>query len=66
MRKVLRIGSEKKAKTTKQENALSAELNTKIEMIQAPIPIGLMAVAEQLERRGQRAGRRAIQPSGAH
>jgi hypothetical protein len=49
MRKVLRIGSERKPKTTKQENTLSAELNTRIEMIQALIPLGLMAVAEQLE-----------------
>ena len=49
MRKVLRIGSERKPKTTKQEDALSAGLNTKIEMIQALIPIGLMAVAEELE-----------------
>jgi transposase-like protein len=49
MRKVLRIGSERKSKTTKQEDALSAGLNTKIEMIQALIPIGLMAVAEELE-----------------
>ncbi len=49
MRKVLRIGSERKPKTTKQENAFSTELNAKIEMIQALIPIGLMAVAEQLE-----------------
>ena len=49
MRKVLRIGSERKPKTTTQENTLSAELNTRIEMIQALIPLGLMAVAEQLE-----------------
>jgi len=49
MRKVLRIGSERKHKTNKQETALSAELNTRVEMIQALIPIGLMAVAEQLE-----------------
>jgi len=49
MRKVLRIGSERKPKTTKQEEALGSELDTKIEMIQALIPIGLMAVAEQLE-----------------
>ena len=49
MRKLLRIGSERKPKTTTQENTLSAELNTRIEMIQALIPLGLMAVAEQLE-----------------
>jgi transposase-like protein len=49
MRKVLRIGSERKSNATKQEKALNAELNTKVEMIQALIPIGLMAVAEELE-----------------
>jgi len=49
MRKVLQIGSERKPKTTKQERTLSAELNSRVEMIQALIPIGLMAVAEQLE-----------------
>ena len=49
MRKLLRIGSERKPKTTTQEDTLSAELNTRIEMIQALIPLGLMAVAEQLE-----------------
>ena len=49
MRKVLRIGSKRKPKTTKQEKALSCDLNTRVEMIQALIPIGLMAVAEQLK-----------------
>ncbi len=49
MRKVLRIGSKRNPKPTKQEKALSGDLNTRVEMIQALIPIGLMAVAEQLE-----------------
>ena len=50
MRKVLRIGSKRKPKPTKREKSFSSDLNTRIEMIQALIPIGLMAVAEQLEQ----------------
>ena len=50
MRKVLRIGSKRKPKPTKREKSFSSDLNTRIEMIQALIPIGLMAVAEHLEQ----------------
>ena len=49
MRKVIRIGSKRKSKSTTQQKAFTENLNTKIEMIQALIPIALMAVAEQLE-----------------
>ncbi len=49
MRKVLRIGSKRNPKPSKQEKALGGDLNTRVEMIQALIPIGLMAVAEQLK-----------------
>lgn len=49
MRKVLRIGSKRKPKPTKQEKSVSNEINTRIEMIQALIPIGLMAVYDQLK-----------------
>jgi putative transposase len=65
MRKVLRIGSKRKPKPTKQEKSLSSDLNTRIEMIQALIPIGLMAVAEQLEEEvKQLAGERYSRQSG--
>ena len=49
MRKVLRIGSKRKSKSKTPEKVTPEEFNTKMEMIQALIPIGLMAVAEQLE-----------------
>lgn len=49
-KKVLRIGAEGKSKLTSKEKYLTAEIETKIEMIQALIPIGLMAVGEQLEK----------------
>jgi putative transposase len=49
MRKVIRIGSKRKSKSTTQQKAFTGNLNTRIEMIQALIPIALMAVAEQLE-----------------
>ena len=50
MKEVLRIGTKGKSKLTCKEKHLSSDLQTKIEMIQALIPIGLMAVAEQLEK----------------
>jgi putative transposase len=49
-KKVLRIGAEGKSKLTSKEKYLSGDIQTKIEMIQALIPIGLMAVGEQLEK----------------
>jgi putative transposase len=49
MRKVLRIGSKRKSKAETQKKEFPEDLNTRIEMIQALIPIGLMAVSEQLE-----------------
>ena len=49
MRKVIRIGTKRKSKSKKQEKAVIGDINARIELIQALIPIGLMAVAEQLE-----------------
>ena len=49
MKKVIRIGRKRKSKLTVNEKYLTRDLHTKIEMIQALIPIGMMAVAEQLE-----------------
>jgi transposase-like protein len=49
-KKVLRIGAEGKSKLTAREKYLTGDIETKIEMIQALIPIGLMAVGEQLEK----------------
>lgn len=49
MKKVIRIGRKRKPKLTVNEKHLTKDLHTKIEMIQALIPIGMMAVAEQLE-----------------
>ena len=49
MRKVIRIGSKGKSKSKTRQKAFTGNLNTKIEMIQALIPIALMAVSEQLE-----------------
>ena len=49
MRKVLRIGSKRKSKAETQKKEFTEDLSTRIEMIQALIPIGLMAVSEQLE-----------------
>ncbi len=49
MRKVIRIGTKRKSKSKKQEKAVIGDINARIELIQALIPISLMAVAEQLE-----------------
>jgi putative transposase len=65
MRKVLRIGSKRKPKPTKEEESLSLDFNTKVQMIQALIPIGLMAVGEQLEEEvKQLAGERYSRQGG--
>jgi hypothetical protein len=49
MKKVIRIGSKRKSKSIMQQKGFTGSINTRTEMIQALIPIGLMAVAEQLE-----------------
>ena len=65
MRKVLRIGSKRKPKPTKYKKVLTSDVNTRVEMIQALIPIGLMAVAEQLEEEvKQLAGQRYSRKGG--
>jgi len=65
MRKVLRIGSKGKAKLSKEEKAIDGELDTRIEMIQALISIGLEAVAEELKREfDQLAGERYSRRGG--
>ena len=50
MKKVIRIGSKRKPKATPQEMALTSNLKTKVELIQALIPIGLGAVADELKQ----------------
>jgi len=49
MKKVIRIGSKRKPKVSAQELALTNNLKSKVELIQALIPIGLSAVAEELK-----------------
>ena len=49
MKKVVRIGTKRKPKVTPQEMALTSNLRSKVELIQALIPIGLSAVAEELK-----------------
>jgi len=50
MKNVIRIGSKRKLKVTPREMALTSTLNSRVELIQALIPIGLSAVAEELKR----------------
>lgn len=47
--KIIRIGTKRKPKLTKKERLLSGDIQTKVELIQALIPLGLMAVSEQLK-----------------
>lgn len=49
MRKIVRIGLKRKPKLTKQERLLTGDIQTKVALIQALIPVGLNAVAEELE-----------------
>lgn len=49
MKGVIRIGSKGKPKVTVQEMALTRNLSSRVELIQALIPIGLSAVAEELK-----------------
>ena len=49
-RRVVRIGQKGKCKVTAREKELSSELDVRIAMIQALIPLGLEAVAEELKR----------------
>jgi len=53
MKKVIRIGSKRKPKVSAQELALTNNLKSKVELIQALIPIGLSAVAEELKHQVQ-------------
>ena len=48
-KKIIRIGTKRKPKLTKKERSLTGDIQTKVELIQALIPQGLMAVSEQLE-----------------
>ena len=45
-KKIIRIGSKGKPKLTEREQLLTGDLQTKVELIQALIPLGLRAVAE--------------------
>ncbi|MBW1732550.1 MAG: hypothetical protein JRH08_16735 [Deltaproteobacteria bacterium] len=49
-RRVVRIGEKGKCKVTSREKEFSSELDVRIAMIQALIPLGLEAVAEELKR----------------
>ncbi|MBW2137560.1 MAG: hypothetical protein JRH06_08380 [Deltaproteobacteria bacterium] len=49
-RKIVRIGQKGKGKSTAKEKDLSSGLDVRVAMIQALIPIGLDAVAKELER----------------
>ena len=48
MKNVIRIGSKRKPKVTPEQMALTSNLKSKVELIQALIPIGLSAVVEEL------------------
>jgi putative transposase len=50
MKKVIRIGSKRKPKVAVEEMARRSNLKAKVELIQALIPIGLEAVAEELKQ----------------
>lgn len=54
MTRVIRIGSKRKSKAETRRKEFTESFNTRIEMIQALIPIGLMAVADQLEEEVER------------
>jgi transposase-like protein len=54
MKRVIRIGSKRKSRLTGQEKALTRDGNARVALIQALIPIGLEAVAEELEREVER------------
>ena len=54
MKRVIRIGWKRKAKPSRQEKALTGDVNARVALIRALIPIGLEAVAEELEREVER------------
>ncbi len=43
MKKIIRIGQKRKPKLTTKEKILTSEIQAKVELIQALIPLGLMA-----------------------
>lgn len=50
MKSVMRIRSQWRCKPSEQEDEVTADLNTKVGLIQELIPIGLEAVSEELQR----------------
>lgn len=54
MRKIVRNGSKRKSNLTRQERFLTGDIQTKVALIQALIPVGLNAVAEELEKEVKR------------
>ena len=54
MKRVIRIGPKRKSRLTGQEKALTQDGNARVALIQALIPIGLEAVAEEVEREVER------------
>ena len=70
MKKVLRVGEKVKPKLEPHERPLTDDLETRVNLIQALIPLGLEAVGEVLAREveelaGARYSRRGGQP-GLH
>ena len=49
MKRVVRIGGKRKSKPMTKKEFFASDVRVKVEMIQALIPIGLMAVAEELK-----------------
>src|SRR5512139_1265696 len=65
MKRVIRIGSKRKVKLSRQERVLTDGVNVRVALIQELIPIGLEAVAEELEQEVERlAGPKHSRESG--
>ena len=48
-KKIIRIGTKRKPKPTKKERYLTGDIQTKVGLIQALIPLGLMEVSERMK-----------------
>jgi len=49
-KKIIRIGTKRKPKLTKKERFLTGDIQTKVELIQALIPLGLIIGDARAER----------------
>jgi hypothetical protein len=54
MKRGIRIGSKRKSRLTGPEKVLTQDGNARVALIPALIPVGLEAVAEELEREVER------------